>query len=511
MATSSVIELREITKRFPGIVATDHISFDVRQGEIHALLGENGAGKSTLMKILFGIYQPDAGEIRIRGAPVVLKSPADAIRHGIGMVHQELMLIPEFTALENIILGAEPAWGAVFVDTNGARQRISELSRRYGLTVNIDARVKDLSVGERQRVEILKTLFRAADVIIFDEPTSSIGPQDKARLLKMVRALADDGRAVVPFITHKLPEVFEICDRVTVLRNGRVEGVYARADLSPEQLTRAMFGAVLGPASQRSASRRDAILTVTDVTLRGSGGKQTLNGVSFDVKRGEILGIAGVSGNGQVELGEALLGLRRADRGTIVFDGEDVTACGPAEMLARGYAHIFEDRAMNAVGDLSLRDNVALSFYSNPRFTKAGLLLDYAKIAETCAGIVEGYNVKYGHVTDEMRTLSGGNQQKLILGRILATFPMLICAHNPTKGLDLASCQFIYDRLSRYIESGNSVILVSEDLDELLGICGRIAVMYEGRMTGIRETASATKEEIGGLMTGDFPVSRGRG
>lgn len=504
----NAIELIDITKRFPGIIANDQISFNVRQGEVHALLGENGAGKSTLMKILFGIYRPDEGEIRIRGHHVVLQSPADAIQHGIGMVHQELMLIPELTVLENIVLAGETlsAVSDVFIDKKAVRQRIQELSETYGLAVHPDEPVKNLSIGERQRAEILKVLYRDPTIIVFDEPTSSIGPLDKVKMLRLIRAMANSGRAVLPFITHKLLEVVEICDRVTVLRNGRVQGVYRRGEFTTDVLTTAMFGKEIASAVRRSQRppANDEILSVKDLVLRDKAGRRILNGVAFAVHRGEMLGIAGVSGNGQQELGEVVIGLRTPQKGAIRFKGNDVTDSTPWQMLASGYACVFEDRDVNLVGDLSLRDNIALALHLGKDFTKLGVLLDYEKLAELSRKIVAQYAIKCRDVGAPVQSLSGGNKQKLVLGRILARNSDLIWAHNPTKGLDVASCRAIYDVLLEEKQRGKAVVLISEDLDELIDLCDRIAVMYEGRITGIRPADQAMREELGRLIMGEM-------
>jgi len=503
VAGKKVIELIGITKRFGDLVANDSINFEIRAGEIHAVLGENGAGKSTLMKILFGTYEPDDGEMRVHGNPVRLRSPADAIRLGIGMVHQELMLVPELTAFENIILGAEPTRGRVFISRKLAWAKILELAERYRLTVDFKARIRDLSVGERQRVEILKELYRDASILIFDEPTSSIGPAEKVELLRIVRSLADSGQAVVPFITHKLSEVFEICDRITVLRHGKVAGTFERDEVSMGQLTQAMFGRDVLPMVKRTPRNHGTtVLRIVNVSLHRRDGRKLLDNVSFEVNEGEILGIAGVSGNGQLELGNSVIGLRQVTEGQIWFGAEDVTNMSAGQRLAMGYAHIFEDRALNVLGEFSVRDNVALSLYARRDFGRRWFL-DYDKVQELSRQIVADYNVKCAGLESPVAQLSGGNQQKLVLGRILATHPRLVWAHNPTKGLDVASCHFIYDSLMAQRDVGTAVVLVSEELDELLVQCDRIAVMYDGRIQAIHRAEEVTREDLGRLMVRD--------
>jgi len=499
-----VIELVGITKRFGDVVANDHIDLEVRVGEIHAILGENGAGKSTLMKILFGIYEPDDGVMRVRGRPVHLRSPADAIREGIGMVHQELMLIPELSAFENIILGAEPTRGGIFVDSRAARFHIESLAERYRLGVDIDARIRELSMGERQRVEILKELYRESSILIFDEPTSSIGVTEKAELLRIVRNLADTGQAVIPFITHKLPEVFEVCDRVSVLRHGRLVATFGRNELSTNALTEAMFGREIRQQVRRGIRRSgDPVVQLSGVSLRrGRDQASELDDVSIEVRRGEILGIGGVSGNGQAPLGDVVLGIRRIDSGRIWFRETDVTDLSPGRRLAMGYAHIFEDRTLNAIGDSTLSENVALSVYWQREYSVGRWFLDYARIRNLAGRIVNDFKVKCGGIESRMASLSGGNQQRLVLGRLLSTHPWLIWAHNPTKGLDLASCHAIYDALVEQRDVGTAVVVVSEDLDELLELSDRIAVMYNGRIMSVRDVEDASREELARLMVG---------
>lgn len=499
-----VIELIGITKRFGDVVANDGIDLEVRAGEIHAILGENGAGKSTLMKILFGIYEPDDGVMRVRGNQVHLRSPTDAIREGIGMVHQELMLIPELTAFENVILGAEPTRGGIFVDRSAARVHIERLAELYHLSVDIDARIRELSIGERQRVEILKELYRESRILIFDEPTSSIGVTEKGELLRIVRNLADTGQAVIPFITHKLPEVFEVCDRVSVLRHGRLIATFDREELSTNRLTEAMFGREIQQQVRRGVRRSgDRVIRLSGVSLRRRRDQaRVLDDVSVEVRRGEILGIGGVSGNGQAPLGDVVLGIRRVDSGRIWFGEKDVTDWSPGRRQALGYAHIFEDRTLNSIGDFTLSENVALSVYRQREYSVGGWFLDNARIQNLAGRIVEDFKVKCGGIESRMASLSGGNQQKLVLGRLLSTEPRLIWAHNPTKGLDLESCHAIYEALLEQRDVGTAVVVVSEDLDELLQLCDRIAVMYDGRIMSVCNVEDASREALAHLMIG---------
>ncbi len=503
MGSDNVIELVAITKRFGDLVANDAVNFELRAGEIHAILGENGAGKSTLMKILFGIYRADEGEMRVRGRRVNFRSPADAIRLGIGMVHQELMLIPELTGFENIILGAEPTRRLIFIDRAAAWDKINDLAKRYHLAVDFRAKIRDLSVGEQQRIAILKELYRDVSILIFDEPTSSLGLTDKTELLRIVRRLADAGQAVVPFITHKLQEVFSICDRVTVLRHGRVVGTYQAAECDASRLTKAMFEYDVRPTPPRGpANPGPCMLRIHSASLRHSDGRPLLDNVTLEVHQGEILGIAGVSGNGQLALGDSVLGLRRLTSGRIWFGDQDVTDWTTGDRLANSYAHIFEDRVLNSIGEFSLRDNAALSVYRHSKFTKARWLLDHGRLNKLTRDIIARYNVKCSGIESRMIHLSGGNQQKLVLGRILATHPRLLWAHNPTKGLDLASCQFIFEVLADERASGTAIVLISEDLDELLTYSDRIAVMFEGGIQATYSAQNVSLEELSALMVG---------
>jgi simple sugar transport system ATP-binding protein len=497
-----VLEMKQITKRFGELIANDRIDFEVRRGEIHALLGENGAGKTTLMKILYGLFSADDGEIRINGKPVRITSPRDAINLRIGMVHQHFMLIPAFTVAENIILGSEPARDRVFVDTREAAERVKRLSDQYGLRVDADARVSDITVGMQQRVEILKALYRDADLLILDEPTSVLTPQETAELGATLRELTNRGKSVV-FITHKLREVMKFCDRVTVIRRGKKIGTLDTADTDPDQLASMMVGrAVSMTVSKSAASPGEEVLAVKNVYARDSRGVQALRGLSLSVRAGEVLGIAGVEGNGQSELVEVVAGLRRVDSGDITLRGKSIANMRPKDILSLGVSHVPEDRQRRGlILDFTVWENMILQSFDQPPHSK-GLLLQPKQSKESCLSLAREFDVRPLDLEMPADSLSGGNQQRLILARELGRQPRLLIVSQPTRGLDVGAIEFVHQRIVQERDQGTAVLLISLDLDEILSLSDRIAVIFEGRIAGTVDPAFTTEEELGLMMTG---------
>jgi len=494
-----ILEVRGITKRFSGVIANDHVDFDLKAGEVHAILGENGAGKTTLMNIMYGLYQPDEGEIRIRGRRVVLRSPKDAIKMGIGMVHQLLTLIPSLTVAENVVLGME----GILLDLERVRKHIVELSERYGLKVDPMAKVWQLSVGERQRVEIIKALYRGAQLLILDEPTSMLTPPEIKELMKIIRRMADGGLAVIPFVTHKLPEVIAVSDRVTVLRRGRVVATLATNQTNEKDLAEKMVGReVVFDTKRRGAKTDRVVLEVTDLETLDDRGIPALKKVSFSIHEGEILGIAGVSGNGQRELVEVLTGLRKATAGKIYIRGEDVTNRSSSELIAKGVGYIPEERLEKGlVLGLSIAENLILGLQSKKSFTR-GWLLNQKAINEYADKLISEYDIAAPSKDIMVRNLSGGNLQRLILARELSRNPKLLVAAQPTSGLDVGATEFIRSKLVEQKMKGTAILLISEDLDEVISMSDRVAVMYRGEVVGIIQAATAKIEEIGLMMSG---------
>jgi simple sugar transport system ATP-binding protein len=496
-----VLELRGITKQFPGVLANDAVDFDLVRGEIHALLGENGAGKSTLMNILYGLYKADSGEILLNGKHVSFSSAKDAIEAGIGMVHQHFMLIPVMTVAENVVLGTEPVRGSVFLDESGAEARVRELSQRFGLAVDPGARVEKISVGQQQRVEILKALYRRADILILDEPTAVLTPQEASDLFGILRALAQDGMSVI-FISHKLNEVLEIADRVTVLRRGKVIETVPSAGATQESLARAMVGReVLLRVEKSPASPGDALLEVEDVHAEDDRGLPALNGVSFEVRAGEIVGLAGIDGNGQTELVEALVGRRRAAEGGGVVHGADVTGAGPRHLIDVGVGHIPEDRhKLGLVLDFSIAENLSLHDYRKPPDSRFGWLWPRRLLARA-RQLIREFDIRGGVPQTRAASLSGGNQQKVVIAREIAASPRALVAAQPTRGLDVGAIEYVHRRLVEERDEGKAVLLVSLELEEVRSLSDRILVMYEGKIVG-EYSPEASEEELGLAMTG---------
>jgi len=496
-----VLEMRGIRKEFPGTVANDDVDLDVRRGEVHALLGENGAGKSTLMNILYGLYKPDGGEIRVRGKPVSFSSAKDAIEAGIGMVHQHFMLIPVMTVAENIVLGTEPVQAGVLLDERGAEARVRELSQQFGLIVSPEALVGDITVGQQQRVEILKALYRGADILILDEPTAVLTPQEAAELFDIVRSLQADGKSII-FISHKLNEVLEIADRITVLRRGKKIETVPREGATEESLARAMVGReVLLRVEKPPAQPGDVLLEIGDLHVVDDRGIDKVRGVSFAVRAGEIVGIAGVDGNGQSELIDAIAGLRKVHSGSVKVAGRELRHASAREMLDAGVGHIPEDRQRRGlVLEFTIAENVALHDYAKPPDARWGWLFPQ-RLVERARRLIREFDVRGGGPLTRALALSGGNQQKVVAAREIARDPKVLIAAQPTRGLDVGAIEFLHRRLVEERGEGRAILLVSLELDEILSLADRILVIYEGEIVG-EHTGEVSEQEIGLEMLG---------
>lgn len=496
------VEMRNIRKEFDRVVANDDITLDLKQGEIHALLGENGAGKSTLMNILFGLYQPDSGSIHLQGKEVRIINPATASLLGIGMVHQHFKLVQTFTVVENIILGREPN-RCGRLDRVEAISRTREISRRYGLDVDPEARIEDLPVGMQQRVEILKMLYREAKVLIFDEPTAALSPQEIDELMKIMRNLAMEGKSVF-LITHKLKEIKAVADRCSVIRRGKLIGTVKVETATEEQLAEMMIGRpVLLKVEKKPLNPGKVLLRLDRITVMNQRKSPAVKDISFEIRAGEILGVAGIDGNGQSELVEAIVGLRKLESGRIEVGGVEVNQLSVRKRVERGLAHVPADRQKHGlVLDFSLENNIALEVYYRAPYAKYGFLRQ-AKIREHAIGIMNDFDIRAGNgALTPARALSGGNQQKVIIGREMGLGPQVLIAVQPTRGLDIGSIEYIRKRLAEIRDAGHAVLLVSLDLDELLNLADRLVVLCRGEMIGSLEAVDADEKELGLMMAG---------
>jgi general nucleoside transport system ATP-binding protein len=500
-----ILELRGITKAFPGVLANDHINLQLEEGGILALLGENGAGKTTLMNILYGLYKPDEGEILIRGEKVEIHGPNDAIARGIGMVHQHFMLIPVMTVTENVMLGVEPTRNGIILDKSKVAARIREISEQYNLEVDPDTYIKDLPVGIQQRVEIIKVLYRNADILILDEPTAVLTPQEVQSLFKILKTLIAKGKSII-FITHKLKEVMAVADRITVLRAGRTVGTVLPKEVNPEKLATMMVGRDVNLVVHKNASQPTEIaLEVKDLFVRDERKNLTVEGISFDVRKGEVLGIAGVQGNGQTELVYALTGLLPFESGEIRLLGKVMHHATPRQILERGVAHVPEDRQKHGlIMNFPLYDNFILCDYYLPPFAK-GISMQQSVIISNGDNLIKQFDVRTPNGSVAASTLSGGNQQKVIVAREFSRSIQLLIASQPTRGLDVGSIEYIHNRIIEKRDAGTAVLVVSSELDEIIALSDRIAVMYRGQIMEIVEASQASKQYLGLLMAGIHP------
>ncbi len=497
-----ILKMVGITKQFPGVLANSNVNFDVNPGEIHALVGENGAGKSTLMNILYGLYQPDQGEIFLRGQKVTIKDSHTAINQGLGMVFQHFMLVPPLTVAENVVLGAEPRRG-VFFDMAGAVSQVEEISDRYGLKVDPLARVENISVGIQQRVEIIKTLYRGAEILVLDEPTAVLTPQEVAELYKILRLLKEQGKTII-FITHKLKEIMAVTDRVTVLRHGEVAGTVLTGQTSREELARMMVGRdVMLQVNKQPACLGETVLQVNSLKANNSRNLPALRDISFSVRAGEIFGIAGVEGNGQSELVEVVTGLRPVTGGDVLLHGESVKNLSPRVIREKGVAHVPEDRHKRGlVLDFDLAENTVLGVHHKKPFSGRRGILNWHNIYETAERLLKKYDVRTAGRQVAARSLSGGNQQKLIVARELEQDPVLIVVSQLTRGVDIGAIEYIHNRILEERDRGKAVLLISAELQEIMTLADTIGVMYEGRLVATMPAAGADEEKLGLLMTG---------
>jgi len=498
-----IVEMLNITKRFPGIIANDNVTLQLKKGEIHALLGENGAGKSTLMSVLFGLYQAEEGEIRINGERVEINNPNDANDLGIGMVHQHFKLVEIFTVLQNIILGVEPNKMG-FLEMKEARKKVLELSEKYGLKVDPDAKIEDITVGMQQRVEILKMLYRDNEILIFDEPTAVLTPQEIKELLQIMKDFANEGKSIL-FITHKLNEIMEVADRCTVLRKGKLVGTVDVKDTTKEELSRMMVGRDVSFVVDKGEPKpKDVILSVRDLCVQSRiHKKNAVNKVSFDVRQGEIVCLAGIDGNGQSEFVHALTGLEKVSSGSITLNGHDITNLPIRQRSILGMSHIPEDRhKYGLVLDYKLEENLVLQRYWQKDFQRRGFIR-FDKVREYAERLIDNYDIRSGQgPITKARSMSGGNQQKAIIAREIDKEHELLVAVQPTRGLDVGAIEYVHKKLVETRDAGKGVLLVSLELDEVMNVSDRILVMYEGEIVGELDPKKTTVEELGLYMSG---------
>ena len=501
------VAMKGIVKQFPSVLANDHVNFEVRKGEIHALVGENGAGKTTLMNQLYGLYTPDEGEVFINGRKTIINGPKDAIDMGIGMVHQHFMLVDNQTVAENVVLGSEPRRGPLklFMDSGRARKIVIELSKKYGLAVDVDAYIEDIPVGMQQRVEILKILYRGAEILIFDEPTAVLTPQETEELFKILRVLKENGKTIV-FITHKLNEVMAITDRVTVMRLGKVTGQVNTKDTNPRQLANMMVGReVLLRVKKEEKKAGETVLEIKDLHVKDNRNLDTVNGVSFVVRRGEIVGIAGVAGNGQTELVEAITGLRKVEKGRIFLNGEDLTNHTALEIREAGMTHIPEDRHKRGmIMQYPVYYNLILGKQDEEPFSQEGFI-NLKAVKAFASDVVETFDIRPKNINMIAGNLSGGNQQKVVVGREISIVPIepkVVVVSQPTRGLDIGAIEFIHKTLISMRDKGIALLLISMELDEIFSLSDRILVFYEGQIMGEVAPHEVNREEIGLMMAG---------
>ncbi|WP_341280354.1 ABC transporter ATP-binding protein [Paenibacillus sp. FSL H8-0537] len=506
--SAAAVTLKGITKRFPGLVANDSIDFELKKGEIHALLGENGAGKSTLMNILFGLYQPDEGEIWVNGNKTVIEGAGKAIELGIGMVHQHFKLVQPFTVAENIVLGNEPRKFGTFVNYKQANDKVRSISERYALKVDPQVRIKDITVGMQQRVEILKTLYRGAEILIFDEPTAVLTVQEIEELIGILRNLAAEGKSII-LITHKLKEVMALADSVTVIRRGKVVRTVTTKETNEQQLAELMVGRDVNfQAVKTKKEPGELIVSVENLTMKGEENKLVLNGVAFNIRAGEILGIAGVDGNGQSELVQAITGMRKASSGSVKLLGKEMINKTPRQMSVAGVSHIPEDRHKHGmVLDFTLSENMVLDTYFDPQFGKHGFI-DFKAIDALANQLVTEFDVRSSGIGAKARSLSGGNQQKAIIAREIWKNPSLLIAVQPTRGLDIGAIEYVHKRLIEARDAGKAILLVSFELDELYALSDRIAVMYEGKIMGYADADQRDDQQLGLMMAGNLAAKQ---
>jgi ABC-type uncharacterized transport system ATPase subunit len=496
------LEMRGIVKKFPGVLACNRIDFDVQGGEIHALLGENGAGKSTLMKVLYGLYQPDEGTVRINGVPSAVTSPRDAIRNGIGMIHQHFMFVPSLTVAENVALGLKTSYAAS-IDLDKISRELAELSAKYNLKIEPDIPIQQLAVGEQQRVEILRAIYKGADLLILDEPTAVLTPQEVDDLMRILRQMRDDGHLLI-FISHKLHEVLALSDRVTVLRDGQHIGTVPTSTATKTSLAEMMVGRPVVLQYQYEAVSKGAVrLQLDGVSARNNRGNLGLKNVSLKLHGGEIVGVAGVSGNGQHELAQVIMGLRAVEGGRIYIDDKNITGKSPAQMNRLGLSYIPEERMLDGViKDFTVAENLILQDHWRSPFASMKFILNFGAIRNACRDAIKRYEIKTPSIETPIKSLSGGNIQKLILARELSRKPHILIAAQPTRGVDIGATEYIHRRLLEERAKGTAILLISEDLDEIRALADRIAVMYEGEIVGIVDRDTVSTETIGAMMAG---------
>ncbi len=501
--SNKVLEMKNIMKIYPnGVVAVEDVTLELEKGEIHALLGENGAGKSTLMKVLFGIESPEQGQIILNGTEITLKSPQEAISKGIGMVHQHFMLVPSLTVAENIVLGVEPKNG-IFIDMNKAVELSDNIAKKYNFDIDVTLKVEELPVGIKQKVEILKALYRGADILILDEPTAVLTPQETDELFLQLKKLKEDGHTII-FISHKLDEIKSICDRATIMRNGKSKGTHNVSDISTSEMSRLMVGRdVVLSFDKKPVSLKETVMKVRNLTVLGSTGIKRVDDLSFDLKAGEIFGIAGVEGNGQSHLIEAITGLTKKYMGEIKVFDKDIRNISIYGIRKLGLAHIPEDRmTLGCAANMNIMDNILSNQYDSPEFS-GKLMLKTKKIKSRVNGLIKEYLVKCKSYKQNVGMLSGGNIQKVVVAREFSTDPKIIIANQPTRGIDVGAASFIRQRIIEFRDAGCAVILISADLNEVFELSDRLAVMYKGSFAGVfSDVKNLTEEELGKYMLG---------